>query len=116
MPQHVIGPMFDNENLFDVQENQLLFKQMLGLGDQKPFECIGEFREVQLAFELCRRKGHRGRAMELFESEFGKAFDILPILEEYAVVYKHDHNVPDDIAGRVLAEIENAALSIKTTL
>ena len=116
MPQHVIGPMFDNENLFDVQENQLLFKQMLGLGDQKPFECIGEFREVQLAFELCRRKGHRGRAMELFESEFGQAFDISPILEEYAVVYKHDHNVPDDIAGRVLAEMENAALSIKTTL
>ena len=114
MPQHVIDPMFDNENLFDMEENQFLFKQMLGLGDQKPFECIGEIREVQLAFELCRRKGHHGRAIELFEGEFGQAFDISPILKEYAVVYKDEHSILDDIAGRILAEMENAALSIKT--
>ena len=54
--------------------------------------------------------------MKLFKSEFGQVFDISPILEEYAVIYKHDHNVPNVIAGRVLTEKENAALSIKSTL
>lgn len=52
MPQHVIDPMFNNENLLDVEENQLYFMQILVLGGQKPFKCIGEIGEVQLAFEI----------------------------------------------------------------
>ena len=47
--------MFSNENLFDVEENQLYFTQMLGLGDQKLFEYIGEVQEAQLAFELLEK-------------------------------------------------------------
>ena len=80
--------MFDNENLLDMQENQFHFTQMLGLGDQKPFECIGEFKEVQLAFEMCRRKGIRGRAMEIFEREFGTALDVAPILKTYILLFR----------------------------
>ena len=115
MPQDIINPMFDNKNLLDMQENQFHFTQMLGLGDQKPFECIGEFKEVQLAFEMCRRKGICGRAMEIFEREFGTALDVAPILKTYTVVHK-EQSIPDFVAQPVLAKMEKAAASIKAEL
>ena len=116
LPQDIIDPMFDNENLFDAEENQVFFTQMLGLGDHKPFECVGEIREAQLAFELCRRKGLRGRAMETFERKFGLDFDISSPLKDYTVVHKEKHSIPHDIAGHVIAEMENAATCIKAEL
>ena len=115
MPQHIIDPMFDNKNLLDMQENQFHFTQMLGLGDQKPFECIGEFKEVQLAFEMCRRKGIHGCAMEIFEREFGTALDVAAILKTYSVVHK-EQSIPDFVAQPVLARMEKAAASIKAEL
>ena len=84
MPQDIVDAMFDYENLLDVEENQLYFTQMLGLGDQKPFECVGEIREVQLAFELCRKKGIHGRAMETFGTKIAPGFDIAPIVKHYS--------------------------------
>ena len=114
MPQHVIDPMFNNENLLDVEENQLHFMQMLGLGEQKPFEYIGEISKVQLAFGMCCRKGLCGRAMEVFEREFGLALD--PILKEYAVVDKENHSIPEDIAERIIPTMETAVVSIKAEL
>lgn len=116
MPQHIIDPMFNNENLLDVEENQLHFTQLLGLGELKPFECVGEISEVQLAFELCRRKGLRGRAMEVFEREFGQTLDVSPILKEYAVVHKENHSIPEDIAELVIPIMEKATASIKAEL
>ena len=108
--------MFDNENLLDAEENQLFFTQMLGLGDQKPFECIGEIREVQLAFELCRRKGIHGRAMVVFEREFGTNFVVTPIVKCYTTVHKEKHSIPEKIAEWVIPEMERAATCIKAEL
>ena len=116
LPKSIINPMFDNENLLDAEENQLFFTQMLGLGDQKPFECIGEIREVQLAFELCRRKGIHGRAMEVFEREFGTNFDVTLIVKCYTTVHKEKHSIPEKIAEWVIPEMERAATCIKAEL
>ena len=116
LPQHVVDPMFNHENLFDAEENQIFFKQMLGLGNQKPFECVGEFKEVQLAFEMCRRKGLHGRAMELFEKEIGPSLNVSPIVKNYAIIHKEEHRIPDDIAGRIIAAMESAAARIKAEL
>ena len=116
MPQHIIDPMFDNENLLDVEENQVYFTQMLGLGDQKPFECVGEIREVQLAFELCRKKGIRGRAMEMFERKIAPEFDIALIVKCYTTVDKEKHSIPAKIAEQIIVEMQRAAASIKAEL
>lgn len=115
-PQNIVDPMFDNENLLDLEENQVFFIQMLGLGDQKPFECVGEIREAQLAFELCRRKNVRGQAMEIFEREFGPNFDIASIVKHYTVIHKDKHNIPEKIAEKVIPKMESAAASLKTEL
>lgn len=114
MPQHVIDPMFDNANLLDDEENQQYFKQMLGLGDQKPFECVGEIGEVRIAFEMCRRKGLRGKAMDLFTNEFGPGLDIGTLLKEYALVRKEKHAIPDEVAKCVIPIMENGASAIQS--
>ena len=64
-----IDDMFGHvhENLLDVEENLLFYRQMLELENMKPFECVGDFDEAKLAFELCYRncKGLKGKAMEV---------------------------------------------------
>ena len=61
--------MFQGTNLLDMEENQEFYKELLGEGDKKPFDCVGEFEETQLAFELCYGKGLRGKAMVMYEEE-----------------------------------------------
>ncbi len=50
------------ENLFDLPENRLAFRQMVGLGAHTPFECIGQIEESRLAMRLCAAKGVVGAA------------------------------------------------------
>ncbi len=68
LPEEAVLPIFD-ENLFDTTGNMKIFRQMLGLESHLPFECIGQMDEVKLAFELCRRKGLTGQAIDLFAVE-----------------------------------------------
>ena len=48
--------MFGGQNLLELPENQLSFRQLLGLEAHTPFECVGGVPEARLAFELCCRK------------------------------------------------------------
>ncbi len=56
-------------DLFDNPGNQLFFRELLGLAAHKPFECVGETGETRLAFEMCRSKGLKGRAIDLYAKE-----------------------------------------------
>ncbi len=95
-------------NLFDLEENQRWFREMLGLADHTPFECIGQIEETRLAFELCRRKGLTGKAMEMYKREF-PALDINPILERFLTVGAKQANFPDQLSPAILPQMEAAA-------
>ena len=41
----------------------------MGITEHTPFECVGKLEEVRLAFELLRRKGYKGKAMETYKRE-----------------------------------------------
>ena len=116
LPQEPIDKMFDGANLLDMEENQLYFKQLLGLGTQKPFECVGEIEETQLAFELCYRKGICGKAMELFQNAIRPTLDVPSLARKYTTVHKVDHGIPHDVAVRIMPIMEAAAASICTEL
>ena len=80
LPVELVDEIFDGTNLFDIEENQETFMQLIGAADQLPFECIGQADESKLAFEMCHRKGLKGKAMnsylELeFDTDFENAFD-----------------------------------------
>ena len=95
-------------NLLDAPENQVCFRQMLGLEAHTPFECIGMVDEARLAFELCRRKGLRGEAMEMFERDVPPV-DVASLLERYLHVNDELDTLPSILREGVLAQMRSAA-------
>ena len=109
--QEAIDKMFDGVNMINMEENQRYFKQMLGLGTQKPFECVGEIEETQLTFELCYQKGIRGKAMELFVNAICPTLDVPSLARKYTTVHKMDHGILQNVATRIIPIMKAAAAS-----
>jgi hypothetical protein len=107
LPIELVNQIFEI-NLFDVPENQLWFRQMLGLEKHTPFECIGQIEESKLAFELCRRKGLTGKAMQIFIEEV-KKFDCNTAMENYATVNYNYPALPQHLADLIFSKLKLAA-------
>ncbi|MEM9487550.1 MAG: hypothetical protein AAGC55_00330 [Myxococcota bacterium] len=113
LPHDVVTPMF-SENLFDLDENQLTYRQLLGLEDRLPFECIGQVGEVRLAFEVCRRRGVRGRAMDIFLAEVGpiSGSDFTALVDHYLTIAPEQGALPGRFAEVILPQL--AAIAERT--
>lgn len=103
------------ENLLDLEENQLSFHQMLGLGEHTPFECIGQIPETRLAFELCRRKGLTGKAMDMYTGNF-PSLDVDGILEKYLTVQTGETGIPADMAEKIVAQMNEGVQEARVYL
>ncbi len=55
----VTNEIFNDENLFDIEENHNILRMLVGLDSQTPFECVGQPPESRLAIALCYQKGFR---------------------------------------------------------
>ena len=90
-------------NLFDDQDLLPTFRQLLGLADQTPFECIGEVEESWLAMKRCYEKGLSGRAMQMFVQEIlaDSTIDWQQLEQKYHKVYEDCHLIPAEIMARV---------------
>lgn len=107
LPWDVVDPIFDHANLLDRDDNQIWYRQMLGLADHTPFECIGQVDEVRLAFALARARGLEGRAMSLL-AEIPR-FDASATLDRFLRVDHDNHLIPEALAPRVLAFFDKSA-------
>jgi UDP-N-acetyl-alpha-D-muramoyl-L-alanyl-L-glutamate epimerase len=114
LPEGQLGRMFDGTNVLDVPENQLIFRQMLGLESHTPFECIGEVNESRLAFELCRRKGMIGAAMKTYCEECARPG--IEVLERYLTVDRDNCNLPSLVSEKVLSLLNSSSASALTAL
>lgn len=114
LPRDRIDPMFAGENLLDVEENQLFYRQMLGLEAHTPFECIGQIPEVRLAFEICRRKGLDGAAMRTYEREV-RGFDATPVIDTHFDVGSASH-LPAGLLSPLLAQMREAAAGARAAV
>lgn len=101
LPVDLVNEIFNGENLFNLPENQLAFRQMLGLEAHTPFECIGQIPEVQLAFALCHQKGLTGQAMDVYLQEVPPP-DFAQILDTYTAVNAELTQLPPELAAKVL--------------
>ena len=110
-PRDLVDGMF-GENLLDCKENENYFVSMLGLGLNKPFECIGELDKVKLAFELCRRKGIEGNMMDIYKEKVLPTLSkkaINELVEKYTSVYTEESsNIPREIWKRLHPVLEEA--------
>lgn len=120
LPLDLISKIFSgHKNLFDVIENLRYFRDMMGLGTNKPFECIGEIGEVNLAFELCRRKGIDGQAMQLYKENILPGMNKMlftKLVEQYTSVYPLGAHVPAKYRNRLQSLLEEAGKNTKEEL
>lgn len=107
LPVSLVNDMF-SENLFDLPENHLSFRRMLGLEERLPFECIGQMQEARLAFELCRQKGIEGRALDEYAQELAP-IEMEPILDKYLSVEPERSGIPTNIKRRIIPQMRAGA-------
>lgn len=120
LPCNLVDEMFDGENLLNVAENATHFTEMLGLGTKKPFDCIGEIDEFKMAFELCRRKGIEGRAMEIYREKVLHTLDqaeLARLVTKYTTVHVDEQpNLPPEVWQRLQPVLCEAGESAKKKL
>jgi len=115
LPEGVYESIFPMDVL-DLPENELFFRQMIGLAEHTPFECIGEIDEARLALALAAARGRRARAVELFQRE-GGALDLDSVIERYATVHRSaPHGIPEVVARRVLPLMDQAEVAARARI
>lgn len=103
LPIEQVNDLF-HKNLFDIEENQIWFSQLLGLESHTPFECVGQPEEARIAFELCRRKGLKGKAMDMYIQAF-PAPDFTAYLENLLAIDEKHTALPDDLMAGPLQQM-----------
>ena len=106
LPVELVDEIFEDTNLFDIEENQKTFMQLIGAADQLPFECIGQASESRLAFEICHRKGLKGKAMKKY-LELDDDTDFEHIFDTYLSVNEPSNHFPKSIWDSVLPQFAN---------
>ncbi len=100
LPTNLVNLIFQNRNLFDFEENQKWYGQLLGLDKHNSFECVGQIPESQLAFELCSKKGISGKAMDMYRKNI-KNIDFKKIANKYLDVATKTHQIPDKFSKKI---------------
>lgn len=111
LPTELVNKMFGGLNLFDLPENQLFFKQMLGLEGHTPFECIGQIEESRLAFHLCKAKGLEGKALKYYEDV--RDDDYESIIRRFTSVDGHNASIPAELKPALMAKLNATAAASK---
>ena len=106
LPREAFASMFGT-NLFDTETNQLWFRQLLGLEDHTPFECVGGLAEARLMFEMCVRKGLRGRAIDAYRDACLPLPDG-PMIDDLTSVREDNHAMPPELTRRVAPSLREA--------
>lgn len=99
---HLVDAVFET-NLFDDEDLLPIFRQMIGLEEHTPFECIGEIDESRLAMKRCLDKGLSGQALDVFKLEVLSDRTIAweEIERKYTHLYETEHNIPDWIFSKI---------------
>ena len=92
-------------NIFDLEENALAFRQMLGQEAHTPFECLGQVEEARLAFALLQKKGITGKAVEAFAATKPDD-DWAKIAQAFTHIDTANALIPQKIARRVVPVLE----------
>ena len=103
LDEGVVDQMFD-KNLFDMPENRLFIRKMMGLEGYKPSDCMGTVSETQVAYLLCRARGKTGRAVADIDPA-GIAVDVDAFLAKYAGVDPIYGAIPADLYAQLKPQL-----------
>ncbi|MEY3256907.1 MAG: hypothetical protein RLZZ29_2042, partial [Cyanobacteriota bacterium] len=101
-PQKIVNEVF-YKNLFDDVDLLSTFREMVGLSEHTPFECIGGIEESRLLMKRCLKMGLTGKALDMFTEEIlsDSRIDWQKIEEKYNYVYATEHAIPDWIFEKI---------------
>jgi hypothetical protein len=86
------------KDLFSKPELADLFRELLGIQGNKPFECVGEAKEVAAALELCYCRGdaNHTKIMQLYEKEARKSFKNADSIIKKLLSKSKQHSIPEE--------------------
>lgn len=104
--QSIVDQVFKN-NLFDDVDLLPIFREMVGLGEHTPFECIGEIEESRLYMKRCVERGLTGKALDMFTQEIlsNSGINWQEIEQKYNSVYSTEHAIPDWIFEKIQEQL-----------
>ena len=103
LDEETVNKVVGENNIFSNSKNEFTFRQLLGMEEHTPFECVGQIEETRLAFELCRVAGVKGKAIEEYEKHASSlTTDFRPIIEKFTQIYEEESIIPDVIQEKLI--------------
>jgi hypothetical protein len=108
LPREVVEATFATVgDLGERPANERWWRELLGLAEHTPFECVGGVAEARLALELAHRRGMIGPRLARIAAEVGPV-DVAAVARGLVGVGT-EHGMPEWIADRVMPLLHEAA-------
>jgi hypothetical protein len=108
LPEPIVAATF-GDDLGERPANERWFREMLGLTDHTPFECVGSAPEARLALTLARARGFIGDRLAAYAKAIGPV-DVAAVAAPLIRVGT-THGMPEHVAARVMPQLREAAAS-----
>jgi hypothetical protein len=106
LPRDVVDQTFGGD-LGERPDNARWFREMLGLAEHTPFECVGSAPEARLALSLARARGFAGPRLASYAEAVGPV-DVAAIAAPLLEVGDR-HGMPAHVAAGVMPQLHAAA-------
>jgi hypothetical protein len=115
LPAEIVAKTFAGKgDLGERPENLIAFRELLGLAEHSPFECVGSPVEARLALAMVAARRPLGRQLTALAVEVG-AIDV-PELARPLLEVDERHGMPDEVAAVVMPQLREAAAKAKRRL
>jgi hypothetical protein len=106
LPPDVVHRTF-GADLGEHPVNERWFREMLGLAEHTPFECVGSAPEARIAMTLARGRGFTGARLAGYAAQVGPV-DVAALAAPYLHVGS-EHGMPAHVAAGVMPQLTAAA-------
>jgi hypothetical protein len=113
LPPEVVDATF-GDDLGERPENERWFRELFGLAEHTPFECVGGVAESRLALGQLAARRPLGPRLARLAAEVGPLE--LPALARPLAGVGERHGMPPEVAARVLPQLEEAAAAVRLRL
>jgi len=113
LPPAMVGATF-GEDLGERAANERWFRELLGLAEHTPFECVGGVAEARLALALLEARGPLGPRLARLAAEVGPV-DVAALARPLVDVGER-HGMPPAVAAVVMPQLADAAASARRRL
>ncbi|MBQ9122574.1 MAG: hypothetical protein IJY10_03670 [Lachnospiraceae bacterium] len=90
------------EKLFDKESLDLYFRELAGMEDNKPFECVGTRKEVQVSLKTFAKRGGKSLLTDRYQDFIA---GVTGTLEELLTEWVSDNGVPSDALALLKARM-----------